>query len=193
MAAMNAVSVLRGQITGVYGLYTSTLQTIAPGEWAAPADSGANPVGFSAWHVPAVMDWALHTWMRGLPELRTHGDLASRPGLNPPFAAFGMSVDEAAGIAAAIAPSDALAYADAVYAAAMQLLDGLDDAQLDRVPNTRAHGTRLAQHQTPGYLAEVDDMYDLPVWRLLGGPCFGHAREHIGEIRANLAALRSHA
>lgn len=188
---MDGVSVLRGQITAVHGLFTSTLQGIAPGEWTARANAAANPVGFTAWHVPAVMDWALHTWMRGLPELRTGADLASRPGVNPPFAAFGMSADEADGIAAAVAPADVLAYAGAVHAAAMQVLDGLDDAALDRVPDTRVHGTRLPQHQTPGYLAEVDDMYDLPVWRLLGGPCFGHAREHVGEIRANLQALRS--
>ena len=41
-------------------------------------------------------------------------------------------------------------------------------------------------YETSGYLAEVDDMYDMPVWRMLAGPCFGHAREHVGEIRANL-------
>lgn len=34
-------------------------------------------------------------------------------------------------------------------------------------------------------------MYDMPVWRLLAGPCFGHAREPVGEIKANLRALRS--
>jgi len=73
----------------------------------------------------------------------------------------------------------------------MRLLDGLGDAALDRVPDTRSHGTRLPQHQTAGYLAEVDDMYDMPVWRILAGPCFGHAREHVGEIKANLQALRS--
>ena len=188
---MDAISVLRGQITGVYGLFTSTLKDIAPAEWTARPNAAANLIGFTAWHVPAVQDWALHTWMRGLPDLRGNSSMASRPGINPPFAAFGMSAEEADRIAAAVAPADVLAYADVVHAAAMQLLDGLDDAALDRVPDTRAHGTRLPRHQTPGYLAEVDDMYDLPVWRLLAGPCFGHAREHVGEIRTNLQALRS--
>ncbi|TAK55077.1 MAG: hypothetical protein EPO22_14895 [Dehalococcoidia bacterium] len=116
----------------------------------AAAFGRANPVGFTAWHVPAVMDRALHTWMRGLPELRTNGDLASRPGVNPPFAPFGITGDDAVGVAAAVAPAEVLAYADAVYAAAMQLIDSLDDAALDRVPDTRSHGTRLPQHQTPG-------------------------------------------
>lgn len=188
---MDAVSVLRRQITAAYGLYTSTIMEIAPGEWTARPNAGANLIGFTAWHVPAVMDWALQTWMRGLPELRSNSSLASRPGVNPPFAPFGMSAEDADAIAAAVSQADVLAYADAVHAAATQLLDGLDDAALERVPDTRAHGTRLPQHQTAGYLAEVDNMYDLPVWRLLGGPCFGHAREHVGEIRANLQALRS--
>jgi hypothetical protein len=188
---MDAVSVLRGQINGVYGLYSSVVRCIAPGEWAVRPNPGANPIGFTAWHVPAVMDWALHTWMRGLPELRTNSGLAARPGVNPPFAPFSMSPDDAARIAAAVAPDDVLAYAEAVHGAAMTLLDGVDEAVLDHVVDTRTHGTRLPQHQTSGYLAEVDDMYDMPVWRMLAGPCFGHAREHVGEIRANLQALRS--
>ena len=188
---MDAVSVLRGQITAVYGLFTSTLKDIAPGEWTARPNAGANLIAFTAWHVPAVADWALHTWMRGLPELRTSSELAARAGINPPFAPFGMAIEDADRIGAGVAPAGVLAYADAVYAASMQLLDGLDDTALERVADTRTHGTRLPQHQTPGYLAEVDDMYDMPVWRMLAGPCFGHAREHVGEIRANLQALRA--
>jgi DinB superfamily len=188
---MEAVSLLRAQITGVHGLFTSTLKQIAPGEWAARPDPGANIIAFTAWHVPAVQDWALHTWMRGLPELRTGSDMAGRAGINPPLAPFGMSLEEADGIAAALAPTDVLAYAAAVQAAAMDLLDGLSEPDLDTIPDTRAHGTRLPQHRTPGYLAEVDDMYDMPVWRMLAGPCFGHAREHVGELRANLTLMRA--
>ncbi|MEO8168456.1 MAG: hypothetical protein ABI623_09425, partial [bacterium] len=69
------------------------LRDVTPAEWVARPYAGANLLGFTAWHVPAVQDWALHTWMRGLPELRGRPDLADRPGINPPFAPFGMSLE----------------------------------------------------------------------------------------------------
>jgi hypothetical protein len=188
---MDAVSILRGQVTSGHALFTATVKGIGPSEWTARPDPGGNVLGFTAWHVPAVQDWALHTWMRGLPELRGSAALRTLPGIDPPFAPFGMSLDAADAIAAAVAPNDVLAYADAVLEAASRLLDTLTEAALDAVPNTREHGTRLPRHQTPGYLAEVDDMYDLPVWRLLAGPCFGHVREHVGEMRLALQILRA--
>lgn len=188
---MDAISVLRGQITAGHAVFTETVRGIAPGEWTARPYAGANLIGFTAWHVPAVQDWALHTWLRGLPELRTSPALAALPGINPPFAPFGMSLEDADGIAAATSPAAVLAYADAVRAAAGVLLDGLTDADLDAVADTRTHGTRLPQHQAAGYLEEVDDMYDMPAWRVLAGPCFGHVRDHAGELRTALAILRA--
>lgn len=188
---MDAVSLIRGQLTAAHAQFTSAVTDITPHEWTARPYAGANLIAFTAWHVPAVQDWALHTWMRGLPELRARTETALAPALNPPSAPFGMSLEDADRIAAAISPADVLAYADATLAAATELLDTLTDADLDGVSDTRTHGTRLPQHQTPGYLAEVDDMYDLPMWRLFAGPCFGHLREHKGEIRTALEILRA--
>lgn len=187
---MDAVSLIRAQLTSAHAQFTDTVNEITDAEWLARPYAGANLIAFTAWHVPAVQDWALHTWMRGLPELRARPETALAPALNPPFAAFGMSLEDADRIAAEVSPADVLAYADATRAAAAELLNTLTDATLDGVSDTRAHGTRLPQHQTRGYLAEVDDMYDLPLWRLFAGPCFGHLREHKGEIRTALEILR---
>lgn len=184
---MDAVSLLRRQISSAHALFTETVKDITPGEWTARPFAGGNVLGFIAWHVPAVQDWALYTWMRGLPELRSRLDLS---GVNPSFAPFGMSLEDADAIGAAVSSNDVLTYADAVLEEAARLFDSLTDAALDNVPNTRVHGTRLPQHRTTGYLAEVEDMYDLPVWRLLAGPCFGHVREHVGQIRLSLQMLR---
>ncbi len=184
---MDGVSLLRRQMSYVHALFTEAVRDITPGEWIAHPFAGGNALGFIAWHVPAVQDWALHSWMQGVPELRTRLDLA---GINPSFAPFGMSQVDADSIGAAVSSGDVLTYADAVLAAAADVFEGLTEASLDDVPNIRVHGTRLPQHRTTGYLAEVDDMYDLPVWRLLAGPCFGHVREHVGEIRLSLQMMR---
>ena len=181
---------MRLQFGTVHAAFSEAVKQISPAEWVARPYAGANLLGFTAWHVPAAQDWALHTWMRGVPEIRGAPD-RNLPGINPPFAPFGMSMDEADGIARAVSPGDVLAYADAVLVAANKLFDGMTDADLERVGDKRTWGVRTPQHQTPGYLEEVDDMYDMPAWRVLTGPCFGNARGHVGEMYVILEMLRA--
>jgi hypothetical protein len=185
---MDAVTLLRNQLTGVHAMYREVVETVTPDEWTARAHPGANPPGFLAWHMPAVRDWAVHVWCRGVPEVRVSSTL---PGVNPPHPPFGMSIDEAEAIARAVSREDVLAYADAVHEATMAYLDTLTDADLDTVPDTRAHSARVSAYHIPGYMEEVSDMYDFPIWRTLGGPCYGHSRGHLGEMLAALEALRA--
>ena len=186
---MESVALLRNQLTGVHGLYREIVGGLTAEDWTAQPYPGGNPVGFLAWHIAATRDWAIQTWCQGLPAMR-----ASTPfntsSINPPSPPFGMPADGAVAIARATTPATVLAYADAVHVSAMTLLDGLTDAGLDGVPDARAFNTRVS-HQLPGYLEEIDDMYDNPIWRTLTGPCYGHARGHIGEIIAVVEMLRS--
>lgn len=188
---MDAVTLLRNQLTGVHGMYREVVETIAPDEWTARAHPGANSLGFLAWHMPAVRDWAVHVWCLGVPEVRVSTPAGARPGINPPHPPFGMSLAEADAIARAASRDDVLAYADAVNAATMSYLDTLTEGDLDTVPDTRAHSARVTAYHIPGYLEEVSDMYDFPIWRTLGGPCYGHSRGHLGEMLAALEALRA--
>jgi hypothetical protein len=187
---MNAVTLLRNQIAGVHGRYHDVIEAILPGEWKAQVHPRGNPVGFLAWHIPATRDWAVHVWCQGHEQLRHSSNAGKRPGINPAHPPFGMSFDDAVAVAAAATLGDVLAYADEVFAATMSYLETLTDDALDLLPDTRAANARVP-YQTAGYLEEIDDMYDFPVWRTLTGPAFAHARGHVDEISAALEAIRS--
>jgi hypothetical protein len=189
---MDAVTLLRHQLTGVHGMFRDVVGEITPSEWLARAHPGGNPVGFLAWHIVAARDWAVHTWCQGVEEVRASAAVGRRPGVNPPYPPFGMSAEEAEAIARDVSREDVLAYADAVQEAAIRFLDTLADADLDATNEaTRTFGTRLAIYQFPGYLEEVSDMYDFPLWRTLAGPAFGHVRGHLGEIMSVLETVRA--
>lgn len=188
---MDAVTLLRNQLTGVHGRYRDVVGSLTPDEWMARAHPAANPVGFLAWHTAATRDWAVHVWCLGTPQVRESAPFHARPGIDQPHPPFGMSAEAATAIARETSRDDVLAYADAVHAAAMQFLDTLTEAGLDAVPDARTHSARLAAYHVPGYLEEVAGMYDFPVWQTLAGPCFGHMREHLGHIEATLEALRA--
>lgn len=186
---MNAVTLLRSQLTAVHGMYVEVVGSLTREEWVARAHPRANPLGFLAWHMAATRDWAVHVWCQGAPQVRGFSAIGARPGINPPCSPFGMSLDDAVAIAAQVSRDDVLAYADEVQAATMTFLDGLTDAGLETVPDTRSHNV-LVTPQTAAYLEEVDDMYDFPIWRTLSGPCFGHARGHLAEILMTRELLR---
>lgn len=113
---MRATTLLSGQLTGIHGLMREVIGNVTPDEWTARPYAGGNMLGFLAWHLPATQDWAIHTWIRGVPELRARQELAAYPGLNPPCA---------------------------------------------------------------------------PFRRLIAGHCYGHARQHIGDILTSIAVLRA--
>lgn len=185
---MDAVTLLHNQLDGVQGFYLEVVQSVTAEEWTAQAHPGANPLGFLAWHMPAARDWAVHVWCLGVPEVRVSTTL---PSINPPHPAFGMSFDEAGAIARAASRDDVLAYADAVHEATLRFLDTLSESALDAVPDARAHSAQVSAYHIPGYLEEVSDMYDFPIWRTLAGPCYGHSRGHLAEMQAALEALRA--
>jgi hypothetical protein len=105
---------------------------------------------------------------------------------------FGMTATEAAAIARAVTPVATRKYADAVLASGLEWLQTLAAADMDAIPASRAHLQHVpAAHKTESYLAEVEGMYDYPVWRIISGPCFGHPRKHGGELRTVLAMTRA--
>jgi hypothetical protein len=131
---MDAVTLLRNQLTGVHGRYRDVVGSLTPDEWMARPHPGANPVGFMAWHMPAVRDWAVHVWCLGVSQLRESAPFDARPGINPPYPPFGMSAEAAEAIARGTSRDDVMAYADAVHAASMQFLDTLTESGLDLCP-----------------------------------------------------------
>jgi hypothetical protein len=69
-------------------------------------------------------------------------------------------------------------------------LGEISEEVLDQVPNARAHLAAFAEYQTPGYMEEVNNLYDLPAWGLLIRPCMGHVQRHLGEVDITKDVLR---
>jgi len=186
---MDAVDLIQEQLRAAHGVIRGAVADIPPSEWSAGPFRQANPPGFLAWHMVATQDWALPTWLRGLPDVRSRLPL---PGIDPMHGPFGMTAAEAAAIARGVTPAAIGEYADAVLASGLEWLRTLAPADLDAVPESRAHVQHVpAAHKTDSYLAEIAGMFDFPVWRIASGPCFGHVRAHAGEIQTMLAMVRA--
>ena len=86
--------------------------------------------------------------------------------------------------------ADVMAYADEVYQAFSTWLGEVGEEALDPVTDARERLKAFPEYQTPGYLEEVDNLLDLPVWGLLIRPCMGHVHRHLGELEITKDILR---
>jgi hypothetical protein len=75
-----------------------------------------------------------------------------------------------------------LPYADTVLAEMRSWLGTLRDADLDRMPDNRAHLARYPAYQTATYLAEVEGMWQDTLADVISMD-IGHAGGHLGEAR----------
>jgi len=176
------------QMEGVNAALRGLIADVSAEEWCSAAGPGMNPVGFTAWHVASIQDWAINTWMRNRETVRSRPEWVAR-GMMTSFLPFGMSLDTAFELARATSPTDVLAYADAVLEDAGSLLATLSADAFDEVPANKAHLADPRYNQ-PGYLNEVADMYEQPYWRLFSGACSGHCRGHLGELELALSIMR---
>lgn len=99
-------------------------------------------------------------------------------------------LDAAHEIARAARPEDVLAYADAVLVEAAEMLAGFTPARFDELPPNR-EDFRDDRYSAPGYIADLDGMFEQPYWRVFAGACTGHCRGHIGELELALAVIRA--
>jgi hypothetical protein len=177
------------QMEGVRGALESVLTGVTREEWVSAVSPGQNPVGFTAWHVPSIQDWAMNTWMRDLPTVRSRPEWQAK-GMLASFLPFGMGEDVAVDVARATKPEDVLAYADAVLEDARVMLAALPANRFEDVPDNRAH-LRDGRYEATGYKDEIADMFEQPYWRLFAGACTGHCRGHLGELELSLALMRA--
>ena len=185
---MDLATYIIRQIEGIHSLLGGLLSDVTAEEWIASPAPGQNPIGFNAWHLPSIQDWAIHTWMQGVEPVRARPEWRDR-GMMTTFLPIGMGSDAAQQIARARQPADVLAYADAVLEAARSFVGSLSPAQFDEIPPNRLH-LADARYAAPGYRADTDDMYEQPYWRLFAGACTGHCRGHLGEMDMGLQLLR---
>jgi hypothetical protein len=186
---MDLATYIERQLEGVRGALGGLIEGVTVEEWTSAPAPGQNPIGFTAWHVPSIQDWAMNTWMRNRPTVRSRPEWAAK-GLDLCFLPFGMPVETTFEVARATAPADVLAYADVVLEEARALLATLTPEMFDTVPDNRAH-LADSRFNAAAYQEEIAGMFAQPYWRLFAGAFTGHCRGHIGELELALAVVRN--
>jgi len=188
---VNAMALLAHQWTTVNRGLHSLAGDLRRDEWTFRVAPGQNLLGFTLWHIPACQDWTVQTWVRNLPEVRDRDAWHDWASLDRLGMAFGISLDEADGVADATTADDVLAYADAVLAENLGWLQSVTETDLGRVPNNRAHLDRHAAYRTAQYQAEVQSMWGQALGEVVALDA-GHGRAHLGEAALVKELARQH-
>ncbi len=186
---MDLATYVLQQLETVNGRLRSVVSDVSREEWEWAPGPGLNPLGFDAWHVAAIQDWAINTWMRNLPTVRSRPEWDAK-GMNASFLPFGMPLETTFEVARATNPQDVVAYADAVLKEVIAFIGGLEPGQFDALPDNRAH-LADSRYDVPDYMEEIGGMYEQRYWRVLAGACTAHCNRHIGELELMLAILRT--
>ena len=75
---MRARDLLELQLNGSFNLLAERLEKTTDVEWTRRAIPGTNLVGFILWHGVRTIDWAVHTAVRGVPEVAAAARWAGR-------------------------------------------------------------------------------------------------------------------
>ena len=184
---MRATELLAKQTQIVHGRVVG-LSDMTPAQWMARPGPGRNRVGFTAWHMVATRDWTVRAVVQAKRTLGWDAPFAGS-GIATCAIAFGMPLEEADAIAAAVTPAEVAAYSEAVTAEILGWLARSDDAVLDAPPpNGRAHLALSTRYDEAGYREEIDhnssgtSMTDWPTWQLLTRPAFAHCLFHLEEM-----------
>lgn len=163
---------------------------ISEEEWLLRLGAGENTVGYTVWHIPRTQDHFLQMWIRGEAEVVMNDRWAHWACLKPAGIGVGITMAQSDEIARTASLVDTLAYADQVHQELLAWLEGINENALDFVPNVKERLRAYPEYQTPGYLEEVGNLFELPVWSLLISPCMGHLHRHLGELEITKDLLR---
>jgi hypothetical protein len=187
---MDLTTYLQKQFANLNGVFHAIAGDMTDEEWLARPAAGQNTMGYSVWHIPRTQDNFVQTWIRGQAEVFHSDRWAHWHKLRPLGVGIGITLDESDELARFIHCPDVMAYADEVHQTILAWLKEISEEELDQVPDARARLQAFPEYQTPGYLEEVDNLLDLPVWGLLIRPCMGHVHRHLGELEITKDILR---
>jgi hypothetical protein len=198
LAGVDAIGMLVQQLETVNLRLHHVAKNVTPDLMTSSVNPAANPVGFLMWHMARSQDWAIHTAIRGVPEIawshRWSGSAVSTPGIGT-----GFSPAAARDLASRLKLPELVDYADVVSSAAIDWVRGLNAQDLDAIPDVAAHDAGIAAYQTPEFLAEMDsgpehdqavgDTGGQPVWLFLTSVSVTHLHRHLGELDLTLGVL----
>lgn len=188
--SMNLTTYLQKQFANLNGVFHGIAGDLTDEEWNARPAPGQNKIGYTVWHMPRTQDNFLQTWIRGQAEIAHSDRWAHWHPLRPLGVGIGITLDESDEITRGTQLADVRAYADEVHQAITSWLGQVSEEELDQIPDARGRLAAFPEYQTPGYVEEVDNLLDLPVWGLLIRPCMGHVHRHLGELEITKDILR---
>jgi hypothetical protein len=183
---MNAITLLNNQFSTINEVLHGVVDDLTDREWITRAAPGQNLIGFTIWHLARTQDCHVQTFIRGVPEVITASRWKNQGGLTSSGFGLDISLEAADAIARTTERVVVLEYADVVHKEITAWLHGLDEGDLDRVPDIQSHIAALPEYQTK---AVEEAIFDKPVWYVLG-PCLGHIRGHLGEVMTLKSILR---
>jgi len=187
---MTARDVLEFQLNGSFNLLAERLEKTTDEEWTRRAIPGTSLVGFIIWHGVRTIDWAVHTAVRGVPEVAAAARWAGRLQQQHAYGS-GITLEEADAAARGVGREVVRGYLEDVRGAVIGWLHGVGEAELDRVPAMKEQQRVDPHYLQPEVWAEVSSMEGVPAWQILSRPSMSHIRVHSGEIDALLQALRA--
>jgi len=187
---MDVKSYLLWQFKNFNGVLHYIADDLTEAEWFSRPASGQNTLGYFVWHITRTQDHFLQRWILGEAEIVENGHWNQWSRLKPFGIGVGITLEESDEIARTASLADTLIYADEVHEQILTWLGAIDESTLDVVPNAREFLKQFPEYQTHGYLEEISDLFDLPIWGLLIRPCMGHLHRHLGEIETTKDILR---
>ena len=187
---MRAITLIQAQLNGIHLLFHTCADDLTETEWTTCVLPKTNLLGFTFWHLVRTRDWAVHTAIRGVPEVIADERWAGWSRLALAGIGAGIPLEQANEVGSLVSRTDVLAYADTIHSTIQSWLRRLSDNDLDTVPEMEAHMAAYPAYQHPGFRAEIADLLGQPIWRLLSGPCSGHLHEHLGELNLLKQILR---
>jgi len=178
---MRAAELLQRQFAGVHTIFHAVADDLSVEEWTARILPKTHLLGFDLWHVARTQDWAMHTLVRGVPEIVSDPQWANAGALTTPGIGVGLNQELADQLAHQLTKADVILYMDAVYTSLMSWVASISDLALDEQPDIPAHYRPHPEYLTPAMHAEVPWLAARPpVWRCLS-PALGHVRDHLAE------------
>jgi hypothetical protein len=201
--ALDAIGMLVRQLETVNLRLHHVANDVTPDLMTASVSPQSNPIGFLMWHMARSQDWAVHTAIRGVPEIAWTTPWSEMETISTPGMGTGFSLEEARGLATRVDLSQLMDYADAVSSATVAWVKGLHETDLDSIPDVSAHDSGIPAYQTRGFLAEMDsgpehdqavgDVGGQPVWLFLTSVSVTHLHRHLGELDLTLGVINGRA
>jgi len=200
---LNAIDMVVRQLETVNLRMHHVAHDVTPELMSASASPESNPIGFLLWHMARSQDWAVHTAIRGVPEIAWSAPWSEMAGISTAGMGTGFSQAAARELATRVDLDQLMDYADAVSAAITAWVKGLKEADLDLIPDVSAHDAGIPAYQTPEFLAEMDsgpehdqaigEVGGQPLWLFLTSVSVTHLHRHLGELDLTLGVLTGRA